>query len=129
MAEQGLGRIAAEQLIDRDLRNTILGNLPVHAVTTLPVFYRGIWIDEFIVLSLPALVLLLLSAVRRLDWPLLFALSPGVFSLLFYALFSLYIPRDQITALPALALASGWLAFVLHARWRDARDRKAALSP
>ena len=129
MADQGLGRIAAEQLIDRDLRSAILGNLPVHAVTTLPVFYRGIWIDEFIVLSLPALVLLLVSALRRLDWPLLFALSPGVFSLLFYALFSLNIPRYQITALPALALASGWLALALRARWRETRNRKAAISP
>ena len=59
---------------------------------------------------------------------LLFALSPGVFSLLFYALFSLNIPRYQITALPALALASGWLALALRARWRETRNRKTAIS-
>lgn len=125
-AEQGLSRIEAERVIDRDLRGAILGNLPTHIVTTLPVFYRGIWIDEFIVLSLPALIFLALRALWRLDWLLLFALSPGAFSLLFYALFSLNIPRYQITALPALALASGWLASVVLARWRK---RKAALSP
>ena len=44
----------------------ILGRLPKNVVTTLPIAYRGLFIDEFIVLTLPALIVLLIGAARRL---------------------------------------------------------------
>ena len=117
---------AAEAEIDRQLRAEILGNLPLHLATTLPLLYRGVWLDEFIVLSLPALLALCIWALYRRAWLVLLALSPGLFSLVFYPLFPLPITRYQMTTLPVLALATGWLvALVLDAvrRARDARGR------
>ena len=124
MADRGLDRPAARAAVDRELRAAILGDLPTHAATTLPLFYRGIWIDEFVVISLPALIALAFLALWRRDWPLCLALGAGVFSLVFYALFSLNIPRYQITALPALALATGWLVAAAVA-WRRAATGRA----
>ena len=115
---------SAQNEIDRQLVTSIITNLPVHAATTLPLFYRGIWIDEFIIFSFPALVWLTIRALRRRNWILLLVLSPGLFSLTFYPIFSLNIPRYQMTALPALALALGFAVAHLGAylrRWRAAR--------
>ena len=124
--EEGLSQPEAEAEIDRQLRAEILGNLPLHLVTTLPLLYRGIWLDEFVVLSLPALLALCFWALRRRAWLVLLALSPGLFSLVFYPLFTLPITRYQMTTLPILALATGWLvarAFDAIRRARDARSR------
>ena len=117
MRERGLARRDAEAEIDRQLRAALLSDLPVYAATTLPVFYRGIWIDEFIVVSLPGLIWLALWALRRRRWDVILVAAPGAFSLVFYALFSLNIPRYQLTALPALAVATGFLAWRLQAWW------------
>lgn len=43
----------ATEELDKMLLADILANPFTHLVTTLPVFYRGIWIDEFIVIGLP----------------------------------------------------------------------------
>lgn len=116
MATEGIDRAEAESRIEREVRQAILGNLAVHAATTLPIFYRGIWIDEFIVVSLPALLWLSWWAVRRRDGGMLLVLLLGIFSLTFYPLVSLNIPRYQITAIPALAIATG-LAAAAIAQW------------
>jgi hypothetical protein len=90
-----------------------------HALTSAAVFWRGLWIDEFVVLGLPALVWALVRALRRRQfWGV--ALLPGTFSLVFYPLVSINVPRYQMTALPALAIAAG-LAAVALAEWRAAR--------
>ena len=119
--ERGLARPAAEAEIDRQLRGALLSDVPVYAATTLPVFYRGIWIDEFIVISLPGLVWLAVWALRRGRWDVILIAAPGAFSLVFYALFSLNIPRYQLTALPALAIATGFLAWRVQAWWQRRR--------
>ena len=123
MRKPGITSAQAITAADRQLMRKILTNLPVHLLTTLPVFYRGIWVDEFILLTLPALFWLIWVSVRRRDTLILALLAPGVFSLLFYALVSINIPRYQLTALPALAFAGGIAGALLIERWRKRKRR------
>ncbi len=126
MRKPGVTYRKAVAAVDRKLIRKILANLPVHLLTTLPVFYRGIWIDEFIVLTFPALLWLIWVSVGRRDYLVLALLAPGIFSLLFYALVSTNIPRYQLTALPALAFAGGMAGALLIERWRRRKGRTRA---
>jgi 4-amino-4-deoxy-L-arabinose transferase-like glycosyltransferase len=110
----------ATEELDRMLLAGILANPFTHLVTTLPVFYRGIWIDEFIVIGLPIFLVMLVRTVRRRDWMLTLLLSAGAFNLMFYALISLNIPRYQITAVPSMALATG-IGFSQFLEWRRSK--------
>jgi hypothetical protein len=123
MRKPGVTSAQATTAVDRQLIRKILTNLPVHLLTTLPLFYRGIWVDEFIVLTLPALFWLIWVSVGRRDTLILALLAPGVFSLLFYALVSINIPRYQLTALPTLAFAGGIAGALLIERWRKRKRR------
>ncbi|CAK0767121.1 Glycosyltransferase RgtA/B/C/D-like domain-containing protein [uncultured Gammaproteobacteria bacterium] len=107
MTELGLDRAAAIKRVDGELKQAILDRPLTHVLATVPVFYRGLWIDEAIVFGLPALVWAMVAMIRRRRWLAVVLLLPGVFNLLFYALISLNIPRYQITAMPTLALAAG----------------------
>lgn len=115
-AERGIGEAAAE----REARSLFIGRIlsdPVwHAAVTLPVFYRGLWVDTWILLSFPALVACLWSAVRRKDAALLAVLAPGLFCLLVHALLTPNVPRFQIPAETAFALALAWAAAGWQAR-------------
>jgi hypothetical protein len=108
-ADPRLSTHTASAEIESQLIASILSNLPVHVLTTLPLFYRGMWEDLFIVFSLPALVWLAIRALRLRVWLLLLILSPGLFSLAFYSLFSLNITRYQMTAMPVLGIALGFV--------------------
>jgi hypothetical protein len=74
-------------------------------------FWRGMGADLFAVVGLPALVAAVVASWRLRDAALGLALAPGVFNLLFYPAISLNIPRYQFTAVPALALATAWVAW------------------
>lgn len=91
--------------VDRQNIHEMLARPITHLLTTIPLLYRGIWIDEFIVIGLPALLFALWRAARDRDGLRLLLLSTGTFNLLFYALFSLNIPRYQMTAVPAIGFA------------------------
>lgn len=116
MAQHGLGEAAAQARVDRDLALSILTHPLGYLASLGPLLWRGIWIDEFVVLGLPALVWLGVWAWRRGQAIWLLAVAPGVFNLLFYPAISLNIPRYQVTAMPALALAAAWAAWRLAAR-------------
>ncbi len=115
----------ATKIVDRQLVDEILERPVTHILTTIPLFYRGIWIDEFIVIGLPALLLALWTATRQRDGLRLLLLSTGVFNLLFYALCSLNIPRYQMTAMPAIALAAACAAQTIVERIARRRVGKA----
>ena len=127
METRGIGEIEAMRDLDRSLFMSIVTHPLEHAAATLPLLYRGIWVDEFVVIGLPALLAVLIAAVRRRDWLLLLLLGIGAFNLLFYALISLNIPRYQMTAVPSMALATGLVAAELARRYRDRRRATAAL--
>lgn len=117
-AEQGIGAPAAQAIVDRALVMAFLER-PLGYLASFPLLvWRGIWIDEFIVLGLPALLAMLVLAPRQRAAAWAIAALPGVFNLLIYPAISLNIPRYQLTALPALGLAAGWAAVMLRHRWQ-----------
>ncbi len=133
MTARGLPLAAAQAAVDREMLGAILAH-PLGYLASLPaLFWRGIWIDEFVLLGLPALALLVRRAWRLGDAAWLLALLPGVFNLVFYPAVSLNIPRYQITALPALGLGAAWAAWRLwplaEARARAAMARRRAATP
>ncbi|MDA0261485.1 MAG: hypothetical protein O3A21_04720 [Proteobacteria bacterium] len=115
----------AEAAVGRQMRNTIIEHWFKNLLVTLPVGYRGLFIDEFIVLTFPCLVLLIVSRRRRTPGFLWFAL-PGVYGLAFHAGLTLHLPRHSIPLLPTLAVAGalgvGWIADWIGQRWRDHRE-------
>jgi hypothetical protein len=100
----------AGKVLDHEIEHSILERPLTHLATTAPLFYRGIWIDEFIVVGLPVFFWMGFRAIRRRQTLRLVLLSVGAFNLLFYAVFSLNIPRYQMTAVPAFALAAALAA-------------------
>jgi len=117
MTTRGLDAPTASAIVDHQIVAAILERPFTHLATTLPLFWRGIWIDEFIVLGLPLFFWVGVRAVRRGQWLVLMLLSIGAYNLLFYAAFSLNISRYQMTAVPELALAVAVAASeLLHRR-------------
>jgi hypothetical protein len=100
----------ASRQVDAGILARIRSHWLAYGLTTLPLFYRGLWGDEFIVLGLPCLVWAAWAAVRRRNGMLLLLLGTGVFNLVAYAALSLNIPRYQMTSMPAIALAVGLAA-------------------
>jgi len=127
MAERGVERGEARRIVDQTLIRHILDRPFTHALTTLPLLYRGLWIDEFIVFGLPALLWAGIMAWRQRRGALLAGLGLSAFNLTLYALVSLNIPRYQITAVPGIALAAGFAAAALWPAvtgWRDGRRKR-----
>jgi 4-amino-4-deoxy-L-arabinose transferase-like glycosyltransferase len=118
MDERGLSQAAAEGAVSGVIVREFFNEFPDYVATTLPVFYRGLWFDTFILFGFPALVWCVIRSVRRRDWTCLATFSPGIFSLFAYAMLSLNIPRYQFTALPPIALSAGMAVAVLWARFR-----------
>jgi len=81
-----------------------------YATSMLPMLYRGIWIDEFVLLGIPCLAWACWKATRRRDLLLLLLLATGAFNIVAYAAVSLNVPRYQMTAMPAVALAAAVVA-------------------
>ena len=65
------------------MRDAIVGNWFKNLLVTFPVGYRDLFIDEFIVLTFPCLVLLIVVRRRRTPGYLWFAL-PGLYGLAFH---------------------------------------------
>lgn len=115
-AEQGLDEAAARRVVDATLRASILAQPLGWLASYPPLIWRGLWIDEFIVLGFPALVVATAWALRRGHWIWLLLLAPGWYNLLAYPALSLNVPRYQVTAVPALALGAAWLVARLSSR-------------
>jgi hypothetical protein len=118
--KKGISNARAEKEMAGTMIREILNRPLIHIATTIPLIWRGIWIDEFIIFSFPALLWLFFAKACR-DPPLFLALLPGGFSLVFYAAVSLNIPRYQLSAIPALAIAfgiGGACLWQMFKRWR-----------
>jgi len=123
-AETARGRspAAAEAAVGAVLQREIVAAWWKTILVSVPVAYRGLFIDEFIVLTGPALIVFLLARRRRVAGFAAFAL-PGLYALGFHAAITLNLPRHSIPILPmlavggALAVASGWTW------WRARRER------
>lgn len=116
----------AEDIVERQIKEQILTHPIKHIVTTLPLIYRGIWVDEFAAITFPAFLVLMFYAVRKKDGLLVAILLPSLFSLIFYAAFSLNVGRYQMTAIPGFAIAFGYFSVWLRdkvGRFNDSRNR------
>ncbi len=118
-----------DRAITRMVLTEIAANWPMYLATLAPLFYRGLWVDEYILLGLPALVWLVLRAWRRRDWASLAVLAPGLFSLLFYPAVSNNMPRLQFAAAPALAIAGALAVDAAWLGWRQRRRPAVAAAP
>ncbi|MEQ9344962.1 MAG: hypothetical protein RIG26_00830 [Thalassospira sp.] len=121
---EGLSYTEANDRAEQELKDAILSRPIKHLATTLPLIYRGIWIDEFAAVTFPAFIVLLAVALRRRNGLLIAVLLPSLFSLLFYAAFSLNVARYQMTALPGFAIAFAFLAMWARTQIQNWRDRK-----
>lgn len=105
MQDNGASSVAALVSVERYYETFILSHPFVHIATTLPLIYRGLWIDEFAVVGFPVFCWMVYRSVRRRDTLSVLLLSVGAFNLLFYAGLSPNVPRYQMTAVPSIAFA------------------------
>ncbi|WP_135081416.1 hypothetical protein [Terasakiella sp. SH-1] len=105
MLKEGVNKTVASKMVDRRLMMDIVSNPITHVLVTIPVFYYGIWVDQFAFLSVPFFFWCLWLAWKKREFALPLILAPSLFNMIFYALISLNIPRYQMTAVPGLALA------------------------
>jgi 4-amino-4-deoxy-L-arabinose transferase-like glycosyltransferase len=115
-AKEGLDYWAAVKQVDRQLVSAILGQPIVHFLTTFPLLYRGIWIDEFVVVGLPCFIWCLFHYARRRDWLTVTVLSTALFNMLFHAVFTISIPRYQMLSVPIFAISFGMAVISLVRR-------------
>ena len=126
--QAGADQFAAEAAAGRTMRDAIAGSWFKNLLVTFPVGYRGLFIDEFIVLTFPFLVLLIVARRRRKSGYLWFAL-PGLYGLAFHAGLTLHLPRHSIPLLPTLAVAGaigvGWITDWFRQRWLRRFDTRS----
>ena len=121
MANSEVSQTNARNIVDKAIIANILERPLKHLVVNIAVFWRGIWVDEFIIFSLPGLISLVIWATRNGNLALIMALTPSLFNLLIYPTISLNVPRYQITALPALSLGTMftiiWITLFFRRKW------------
>ena len=105
MARDHIDTWQATAQIDHEIIASIAAHPIAYALTMFPLTYRGLGIDEFLIVGFPCFLYAFWHAVRRRDWVLVTLLSAGAYNMLAYAAFSLNIQRYQITAMPEVALA------------------------
>jgi hypothetical protein len=120
MQERHIDRPTAENTVRALIIGEIWSRFPAYLATMLPLAYRGIWCDEFVVFGLPLLIWLLLRAGRHHDWRFLAGFAPGLYSLIIYPAVSLNMPRYQLPAVACLAAAAGLGTAGLWAKSFDA---------
>jgi len=121
-SETGVSDAVAQSQAGGIVIREILANW-VGYVSSMPaIFYRGLWFDAFMPLTLPLFILPLLWAWRDRQWLVLITLSPALSSLVIYPAMSLNIRRYQFTAVIALAVVAGLLAARLTSKRGLLRD-------
>ena len=106
-SQPGLSRWQATAALDREITAEIAGHPLGYAASMVPILGRGLRVDEFLFVGLPCLLVALWRAWRGRDGLLGLLLGLGAFNIVAYAALSLNIPRYQMTAVPAIALAAG----------------------
>ena len=128
---RGADQYAAEAAAGRDTRNAIVDHWFKNLLVTFPVGYRGLYIDEFVVLTFPSLLLLVFWRRKRVPGFLWFAL-PGVYGLAFHAGLTLHLPRHAIPLLPTMAVAGAigvsWIRDWARHRWQASSRRQSEVT-
>lgn len=129
MAERGVDQSEAVRIVNRDLLRMFLERPCGYLLSMPALVWRGLWIDEFIVVGLPSLVWASWRSSAEGNFEVVAALLPGLFNILFYPAVSLNIPRYQMTAVPSLAVATAWAASRLAPRLRAFAARRHGFGP
>ena len=116
MSTEGLSRSEAAARVTSQRLDEISANLPWHLAVTVALAYRGIWIDQFVWLGLPAFIWLVGGAIRRRDGPRLALALPALYCIAIYATLTSSYPRYDLPAIPAFAVAAA-LAVIGLAGW------------
>jgi ABC-type Fe3+ transport system permease subunit len=96
-----------------------------HILTTLPLFWCGLWVSGlFAVALLPVFAVALVAAVRRRNFMLLFYAAPGLVLALAYAVLANHYPRYNLGLIGPIAVAAAWL---MVAAWRRARSHNSGI--
>jgi 4-amino-4-deoxy-L-arabinose transferase-like glycosyltransferase len=109
-AHTGISDAVAQNQAGGIVVREMLANWAGYLLSMPAMFYRGLWFDAFMPLSLPLFILPLLWAWRDREWLMLITLSPALSSLLIYPAISLNIRRYQFTVVIALAVGAGLAA-------------------
>src|SRR5262245_53988438 len=115
-SETGVADAVAESQAGGIVIRKMLLNSVCYLSSMPAVFYRGLWFDAFMPLTLPLFILPLLWAWRDKQWLMLITLSPALSSLVIYPAISLNIRRYQFTAVIALAVIAGLAATRLRSK-------------
>ncbi len=126
MATRHLDYWHATALQDHRIVAGILHAWPAYLATMLPLTWRGLGIDEFLLLGLPCFVWATWHAARRRNWLLLLLFGLGGYNMLAYAALSLNIQRYQLTALPALSLGFALAGKQALSRFRERTARRGS---
>ena len=106
-----VGPSVASDMAIREIIVDIAHAWPVHLATTVALFWRGAMVDLFLPFSLPAFMFISILAFRRRNQVWAGLLSIGWFSLLFYPLISLNVPRYQMLSAPSLSVGLALAAY------------------
>lgn len=114
----GLNSFEASRKADHELITMMIGHPFDYAASMFPLIYRGLWIDEFVIIGFPALLILSVLSLRYRDWSMILVCAFGLFNIVAYAALSLNIPRYQMTAIPCLAISASVIANRLILRFK-----------
>lgn len=99
-----------DEIVSHILRTEILANPVKHALVTLPLAFRAIFIAKYWgVAGLACFVALAIYSVRRRDYTILILSLPIWFMVAFHALISVSIPRYNLALIPFYAYAMAWV--------------------
>ncbi len=116
-----------DEVVPRLLRTEILAHPIKHALVSLPLAWRGVFVRKY--WGIAGLICFLIVAARRRGRPdhaLLVASLPVWFMVAFHALVSVSIPRYNLPLIPLYAYAMAWAAYAAGARIIAYRRAKAA---
>jgi len=112
-----------DEVMPRLLRTEILAHPVKHALVSLPLAWRGVFIRKYWgIAGLICFIIVATRQKRKRDHALFVAALPVWFMVAFHALVSVSIPRYNLALIPLYAYAMAWTAHAVGlrviARWR-----------
>jgi hypothetical protein len=109
-----------EELVGHWIKTEILGKPITHGAITLPLLWRGLFVEKYWgILGVIAYTVLLIRCFRRRQLELVIVSLPVWLMAGLYAGISVSIPRYNIGLIPVFGISMAWAAHVfIRTRWR-----------